>query len=295
MPSILSISNLVKKYPTLFAVSNLSLEVQKGSVYGILGPNGSGKTTTLGIILGVINQTSGSYSWFDNKNIAESRKEIGSLLETPNFYHYMSAWDNLRITAKIKNVPESDIQRVASLVELDQRLTDKFRTFSLGMKQRLAIGAALLGNPKVLVLDEPTNGLDPQGIVEIRELIRKISKEGVTILLASHALDEVEKVCSHVCVIKNGKQLFQGNVNEVLKGENIIELSSDNIENLKSALSTFPNVIDIKEDNNKLTVKLNEGGQPLELNKHLVQNGIIVNHFVIRTKNLEEFFLETTS
>ena len=295
MSSILSISNLVKKYPSLFAVSNLSLEVEKGSVYGILGPNGSGKTTTLGIILGVINQTSGGYSWFDNKNIAESRKEIGSLLETPNFYHYMSAWDNLRITAKIKNVPETDIQRVASLVELDQRLTDKFRTFSLGMKQRLAIGAALLGNPKVLVLDEPTNGLDPQGIVEIRELIRKISKEGVTILLASHALDEVEKVCSHVCVIKNGKQLFQGNVNEVLSGENMIELSADNIENLKSTLSTFPNVIDIKEENNKLTVKLNEGGQPIELNKHLVKNGIIVNHFVIRTKNLEEFFLETTS
>ena len=295
MSSILSISNLVKKYPSLFAVSNLSLEVEKGSVYGILGPNGSGKTTTLGIILGVINQTSGSYSWFDNKNIAESRKEIGSLLETPNFYHYMSAWDNLRITAKIKNVPETDIQRVASLVELDQRLTDKFRTFSLGMKQRLAIGAALLGNPKVLVLDEPTNGLDPQGIVEIRELIRKISKEGVTILLASHALDEVEKVCSHVCVIKNGKQLFQGNVNEVLSGENMIELSADNIENLKSTLSTFPTVIDIKEENNKLTVKLNEGGEPLELNKQLVKNGIIVNHFVIRTKNLEEFFLETTS
>lgn len=295
MSSILSISNLVKKYPSLFAVSNLSLEVEKGSVYGILGPNGSGKTTTLGIILGVINQTSGSYSWFDNKNIAESRKEIGSLLETPNFYHYMSAWDNLRITAKIKNVPETDIQRVASLVELDQRLTDKFRTFSLGMKQRLAIGAALLGNPKVLVLDEPTNGLDPQGIVEIRELIRKISKEGVTILLASHALDEVEKVCSHVCVIKNGKQLFQGNVNEVLSGENMIELSADNIENLKSTLSTFPTVIDIKEENNKLTVKLNEGGEPLELNKQLVKNGIIVNHFVIRTKKLEEFFLETTS
>jgi ABC-2 type transport system ATP-binding protein len=295
MSSILSISNLVKKYPSLFAVSNLSLEVEKGSVYGILGPNGSGKTTTLGIILGVINQTSGSYSWFDNKNIAESRKEIGSLLETPNFYHYMSAWDNLRITAKIKNVPETDIQRVASLVELDQRLTDKFRTFSLGMKQRLAIGAALLGNPKVLVLDEPTNGLDPQGIVEIRELIRKISKEGVTILLASHALDEVEKVCSHVCVIKNGKQLFQGNVNEVLSGENMIELSADNMENLKSTLSTFPTVIDIKEENNKLTVKLNDAGQPIELNKHLVKNGIIVNHFVIRTKNLEEFFLETTS
>jgi len=207
----------------------------------------------------------------------------------------MSAWDNLRITAKIKNVPETDIQRVASLVELDQRLTDKFRTFSLGMKQRLAIGAALLGNPKVLVLDEPTNGLDPQGIVEIRELIRKISKEGVTILLASHALDEVEKVCSHVCVIKNGKQLFQGNVNEVLKGENMIELSADNIENLKSTLSTFPNVIEIKEENNKLTVKLNEGEQPIELNKQLVKNGIIVNHFVIRSKNLEEFFLETTS
>ncbi len=295
MSSILSISNLVKKYPSLFAVSNLSLEVEKGSVYGILGPNGSGKTTTLGVILGVINQTSGSYSWFDNKNIAESRKEIGSLLETPNFYHYMSAWDNLRITAKIKNVPETDIQRVASLVELDQRLTDKFRTFSLGMKQRLAIGAALLGNPKVLVLDEPTNGLDPQGIVEIRELIRKISKEGVTILLASHALDEVEKVCSHVCVIKNGKQLFQGNVNEVLSGENMIELSADNMENLKSTLSTFPTVIDIKEENNKLTVKLNDAGQPIELNKHLVKNGIIVNHFVIRTKNLEEFFLETTS
>ena len=291
---ILKTSGLFKKYPKILALNNLSIEIEKGSVYGILGPNGSGKTTTLGILLGVTNATSGSYSWFSNTNNSENRKKIGALLETPNFYPNLSAWDNLTITSKIKYVPQDDIYRVAELVGLDDRLFDKFKTYSLGMKQRLAIGAALLGSPEVLVLDEPTNGLDPRGIVEIRELINNISKQGVTILLASHALDEVEKVCSHVCVLQKGKKIIEGRVNEVIKGENLVELASEDMNLLKNSVMSFSDTLNCKDEKNILLVKLSDNTKPIDLNKHLVKNNIVVDHFIPRNKNLEEFFLEKT-
>ena len=295
MSTVLQINNLTKKYPTLFAVSQLSLSIEKGSVFGLLGPNGSGKTTTLGIILGVTNQSSGSYSWFGNKNTSRDRKKIGALLETPNFYDYLSAKSNLKIVAKIKGVSYDDIERVADIVNLKDRLNDKFKTYSLGMKQRLAIASALLGNPEVLVLDEPTNGLDPQGIAEIRTVIQNVSKIGVTIILASHALDEVEKVCSHVCVIKKGKALVQGNVKEVLDGENLIEVSSVEIEKLKLVTTGFSGFKTLKEENHYLVITLNDNTSASDFSQFLIANQIIVTHFVKRTKSLEEFFLETTN
>lgn len=294
MSKVLEIKNLTKKYPTLFAVSQLSLSIEKGSVFGLLGPNGSGKTTTLGIVLGVTNQTSGSYSWFGNKNTSKDRKKIGALLETPNFYDYLSAKSNLKIVAKIKGVKYDDIDRVAEIVNLKNRLNDKFKTYSLGMKQRLAIASALLGRPEVLVLDEPTNGLDPQGIAEIRTVIQNVSKIGVTIILASHALDEVEKVCSHVCVIKKGKTLVNGSVSEVLVGENLIEVSSDEIEKLKNITAGFSGFKTLKEENHYLLVTLNDNTSATDFSQFLIANQIIVTHFVKRTKSLEEFFLETT-
>jgi len=291
---ILNTSDLYKKYPKIIALNRLSINVDKGCVYGILGPNGSGKTTTLGILLGVTNATSGTYSWFSSQNSSDDRKKIGALLETPNFYPNLNAWDNLSITCKIKHVPTDDIHRVAELVGLDDRLFDKFKTYSLGMKQRLAIGAALLGKPEVLVLDEPTNGLDPRGIVEIRELINKISKQGVTILLASHALDEVEKVCTHVCVIQKGKKITEGNVNELVVSENLVEISSEDFDALKSCCLSFSETLSCEENNKTLLIKLSEKTKPIDLNRHLVNNNIVVNHFIPRKKNLEEFFLEKT-
>lgn len=295
MNPVLQINNLTKKYPKLFAVKDLNLSIEKGSVFGLLGPNGSGKTTTLSIILGATNPTAGSFSWFGETNKSKDRKKIGALLETPNFYDYLTAENNLRITAKIKGVNRQDINRVAKLVNLEDRLSDKFSTYSLGMKQRLAIAAALLGNPEVLILDEPTNGLDPQGIAEIRNVIQQVSKNGVTILLASHALDEVEKVCTHVCVIKNGESLVQGNVKTVIKGENLIEVSSVNKEALRKEINAFTGTKSIKEENHYFVVSLEQTINSSDFNAFLISRKIVVNHFVVKKKSLEEFFLETTS
>lgn len=292
MEQILTISNLNKKYGKLHAVKDLSLEITKGSVFGILGPNGSGKTTTLGIILSVINADSGNFSWFNEPNSKANRKRIGAILEQPIFYPYLTAAKNLQIFANIKNAPYTDIERVLKVVELYNRKDSKFRTYSYGMKQRLAIAAALLGQPEVLIFDEPTNGLDPRGIAEIRELIIKIAKQGITIILASHLLDEVQKVCSHVAVLKEGKVLFAGNVNEVLNISDTIELSSNNIELLKLALKENSNVLDISVDQEILVVKLNDEFSSYDLNNYLIGKDIVLTHLAMRKKSLENQFLE---
>jgi ABC-2 type transport system ATP-binding protein len=198
---ILALNNITKFYGKIRALDHVSFEVPEGSVFGILGPNGSGKTTLLGIVTDVLKATEGSYSWFGETPSEKQRRQLGTLLETPNFYHYLSAQRNLQIAAAIKEKPADDIPRVLDLVRLTERRHSRFNTYSLGMKQRLAIASCLLGNPPVLVFDEPTNGLDPAGIAEIRQMIRLLAKEGKTIILASHLLDEVEKVCSHVFIV----------------------------------------------------------------------------------------------
>ncbi len=248
MKKVLTTQNLSKSYKSFQVLNGISLEVEEGSVFGLLGPNGSGKTTTLGILLDIIPQNSGSYSWFEQTPSHQLRKQIGSLLETPNFFGYLSAKRNLKITADIKEVDHADIDRVLKIVNLYERKKDKFKTYSLGMKQRLALAAALLGKPKVLLLDEPTNGLDPQGIAEIRELILRIAQEGVTIILASHMLDEVEKVCSHVAIIKRGSLIVQGRVDEILGDEYLLELKAEDMSKLKTLLEGYAIVKDIKEE-----------------------------------------------
>ena len=216
METILSLKDLDKKFGQVHAVNNLSFDIQKGNVYGILGPNGSGKSTTLGIILNVVNRTSGEFSWFDGKlSTHEALKKVGAIIERPNFYPYMTAAQNLKLICKIKGISTDKIDEKLKTVNLFERRDSKFRTFSLGMKQRLAIASALLNDPEILILDEPTNGLDPQGIHEIRQIITEIASKGTTILLASHLLDEVEKVCSHVVVIRNGIKLYSGRVDEM--------------------------------------------------------------------------------
>jgi len=289
---ILSINNLNKKYGKIHAVNNLSLDIFKGNIFGILGPNGSGKTTTLGIILSVINADSGKFSWFGESNSKYNRKRIGAILEQPIFYPYLSAVKNLKIIADIKEVDHKDIERVLHTVDLYHRKDSKYRTFSYGMKQRLAIAAALLGKPEVLIFDEPTNGLDPKGIAEIRELIIAIAKEGITIILASHLLDEVQKTCSHVAVLKDGSILFNGRVSDVLNVMDTIEVSSDDIPLLKMALNESTLVIEITADHEMLIVKLKEGITIAELNHYLVSKGIVVTHLIRRKKTLEDQFLE---
>ena len=295
METILKITNLHKNYRKVHAVNNVSVEIKKGNVYGILGPNGSGKSTTLGIVLNVVNRTSGEFEWFDGKySTHDALKKVGAIIERPNFYPYMTAEDNLKLVCKIKNIPYTKVFEKLELVGLLERKDSKFKTFSLGMKQRLAIASALLNDPEILILDEPTNGLDPQGIRQIRDLIRIIANQGTTILLASHLLDEVEKVCSHVIVIRNGVTLYQGTVDGITANEGFFELESENLDQLKSALQHFSQIEKIEKEENKLLVYLNDNLEPAELNSYLFKQNITLTHLVKRKHSLEEQFLELT-
>lgn len=289
---ILSIENLSKHYGRIKAVDQLSFEINKGDIYGILGPNGSGKTTLLAIVLDVINSRSGTFKWFGNLPNKNNRKRLGAILETPNFYPYLSAVKNLEIIADIKGVSYEEISKVLESVNLSARKNSRFKTYSLGMKQRLAIAAALLGNPEVLILDEPTNGLDPQGIAEIRNLITEIAKKGITIILASHLLDEVQKICSHVTVLKQGKKLYSGKVDKVLNESELIEISGPDLDTITKALKEFDKVLNVEQENNLLVVKLADESSSAELNNFLFTKNIPVSHLALRKKSLEKYFLE---
>lgn len=296
MKTILTIDHLSKNYHGLQAVNQVSFEIEKGNVYGILGPNGSGKSTTLGIVLNVVNKTAGSYSWFDGTmNTHQALEKVGAIIERPNFYPYMTAYENLKLVAKIKRVSYSKIDEKLELVGLLERKNSKFRTFSLGMKQRLAIASALLNDPEILILDEPTNGLDPQGIRQIRDIIRQIANQGTTILLASHLLDEVEKVCTHVVVLKKGNMLYCGTVSGMTSNEGFFELDSDDNEKLKAVLISHPSVKTIEHKDGKLMVYLKAPLEAKELNKLVFDNYIILSHLVKRKHSLEEQFLQITN
>ena len=296
METILTIKNLNTIYNKyVHAVNNVSLEIHKGNVYGILGPNGSGKSTTLGIVLNVVNKTSGEYSWFDGKvETHEALKKVGAIIERPNFYPYMTAKQNLELVCKIKNIDHSKVQEKLTLVGLVEREDSKFSTFSLGMKQRLAIASALLNDPEILILDEPTNGLDPQGIHQIRDIIRLIASQGTTILLASHLLDEVEKVCSHVLVLQKGKILYSGTVDGMTSNEGYFELQSDDNEALKTVLSSHPAIEKVVVEEGKVLVYLKNPLEASALNRYLFEKSIFLNHLVKRKISLEEQFLELT-
>lgn len=292
MDPILKINGLSKHYRKLVAVDNLSMEVKEGTVFGLLGPNGSGKTSTLGMLLDVISPTSGNYSWFNNEPKKESRKKIGSILEMPSFYPYLTAVQNLKIVAKIKGKGESNIDNVLQQVGLFNRRHDAFKTYSLGMKQRLSIGSALLTNPPILILDEPTNGLDPQGIAEIRALIKRVASEGRTILFASHMLDEVQKVCSDFAVLNFGKKIYEGTVEEAMNQNQTVELASSDLDVLRKAISEMNGLKLIQQIDNKLSVKLEGNITCGDLNKYLFNKGIILTHLAEKKSSLEQKFLK---
>jgi ABC-2 type transport system ATP-binding protein len=295
LETILSIQNLNKRFGSLQAVKDVSLEIQKGNVYGILGPNGSGKSTTLGIVLNVVNKTSGEYSWFGGTmQTHEALKKVGAIIERPNFHPYMTARENLELVCKIKGTNYAKVGEKLALVGLIDRQDSKFRTFSLGMKQRLAIASALLNDPEILILDEPTNGLDPQGIHQIRDIIKLIASQGTTILLASHLLDEVEKVCTHVLVLRKGEVLYSGSVHGMSANEGFFELQSEDTLLLKSALANHAAVEKITEENGKVLVYLKAPLEAVEMNRFLFEKNIVLNHLVKRRHSLEEQFLELT-
>jgi ABC-2 type transport system ATP-binding protein len=296
LETILRITNLHKKFRKVHAVNNVSLEIKKGNVYGILGPNGSGKSTTLGIVLNVVNKTSGAFEWFDGSlSTHDALKKVGAIIERPNFYPYMTAEENLKLVCKIKNIPFDKVNEKLELVGLFDRKDSKFKTFSLGMKQRLAIASALLNDPEILILDEPTNGLDPQGIRQIRDLIKIIANQGTTILLASHLLDEVEKVCSHVIVLRYGVTLYQGTVDGMLANEGFFELQADNFDELIQAVSQHQSVDKIEVQDGKALVYLKATLEARELNEYLFNKNIVLTHLLKRKTSLEEQFLKLTN
>jgi len=295
LEKILTVNNLTKKFGYLTAVKDLSFTIEKGNVYGILGPNGSGKSTTLGVVLNVVNSTNGTFSWFDgNTSTHEALKKVGAIIERPNFYPYMTAIQNLKLVCKIKEVPEDKIEEKLELVGLLERKNSKFRTYSLGMKQRLAIASALLNDPEILILDEPTNGLDPQGIHQIREIIKKVASEGTTILLASHLLDEVEKVCSHVVILRKGRKLYSGRVDDMMASHGFFELKSSDNAKLLAFLENNNSFSKIKNENGLITAFLKEEMNSEVLNRSLMEKGIVLSHLVQRKESLEEQFLTLT-
>lgn len=292
MENVLEINNLTKKFGRLTAVDNLSFQVQKGNVYGLLGPNGSGKSTTLGMLLTSINPTSGSWKWFGREPDHNTLKRIGATIERPNFYPYLNAEQNLKISAVIKDAQQNKIDNKLELVGLLDRKKDKFSTYSLGMKQRLAIASAMLNDPEVLILDEPTNGLDPMGIIQIREIISTIAANGTTIILASHLLDEVEKVCSHVIVLRKGKSLYSGEVSGMTNSRPYFELAAADMEALRAALSSIQGIESVSLSGKIFHVEVSTDMDPDTMNKFAFDRGITLTHLVKKKNSLETQFLE---
>jgi ABC-2 type transport system ATP-binding protein len=293
--TLLQLNQLSKSYGRLKAVDQLTITLKKGNVYGLLGPNGSGKSTTLGMVLNVVNPTSGSFQWYQGAlDTHQALKQIGAIIERPNFYPYMTALQNLNLICKIKQCSTDSIQEKLELVGLWERRHSKFRTYSLGMKQRLAIAAALVNDPELLILDEPTNGLDPEGIHQIRALITKIAEEGTTILLASHLLDEVEKVCNQVIVLKNGVKYYEGPVDGITQTYGYFELKAKNLEVLESFLKEIDEVETVEKNTNGLKAVLNAPLASEELSEKLAKAQIFVTHLAKKKPSLEDQFLSLT-
>lgn len=292
MEKILEVKNLTKKFKQI-AVNNISFDVEKGNVYGLLGPNGSGKSTTFGMLLSTINPTSGSWKWFGKEGTdTDTLKKIGAIIEQPNFYPYLSAEKNLEIVATIKGVSIQRIDQVLETVNLSARKKDAFSSYSLGMKQRLAIASALLANPEVLILDEPTNGLDPEGIIQIRDIINSIANSGTTIIVASHLLDEIEKICSHVIVLKHGTAIYSGSVDAMSNTKGFFELKSDDVNALISVLNSLNIFSSVKEKDQLIIAQISEDISASELNKKLFEKGVFLSHLMKKKESLETQFLE---
>jgi ABC-2 type transport system ATP-binding protein len=291
---VLKITNLTKDYGKLRALDNLNLTIESGNVYGLLGPNGSGKTTTLGIILGILSKTSGEFEWFNGQYGEHYRLKIGSILETPNFYPYLDADTNLKIVAKIKNASDVDYDGLLGLVGLKARRKSKFQTYSLGMKQRLAIAATLIGDPEVVIFDEPTNGLDPQGIAEVRSILKSIADTGKTVLMASHILDEVEKICSHVAIIKSGKLLAVGPIGKILSNKKIMEINASDREKLHDFLKTIPSCEIQNENKDFIECLIDQDLTAESINRMAYDYPILLSHLVVKKQRLEQEFLQIT-
>lgn len=289
---ILETVDLSKRYGSIVAADGISISIERGTAYGLLGPNGSGKTTSLGIIMSVLKPDSGSFSWFGKKAVYSTYKSIGCLLEVPNFLPYLSLYKNLEVIARIREVDLTSIDRALDETGLLKRRKSRFDTLSLGMKQRMAIASTLLGDPEVLVLDEPANGLDPEGIAEVRNLILQQRENNKTIIMASHILDEVEKVCTHVGVLKQGRVIKSGVVEDLLRLDDMIIVGTDSPVELKKELTASGKVKSITLSGNKLEIIPAAGFDSGSINKLAYEKGIEITELRVRKSTLEEQFLE---
>lgn len=290
MTSVLTMNDLSKAYGRKLAVNGLTLTVGEGQIFGLLGPNGSGKTTTLGILLGVIRADKGSFSWFGQGADGAERRKIGALLEQPSFYPWLSGRANLEVTCAAKKVSKAAIEPSLKTVGLWDAKEQLFQTYSLGMKQRLAIAAALVGKPKVLVLDEPTNGVDAQGIVDIRAIVKNFAHDGGTVILASHLLDEVEKVCSDVAILKDGAILKAGSTSAILATNGWIELGALDLNALAGHLHALAPTARI-EQRESLLALYDSDLAPSDLNRSLIERGVVLSHLVKCQPSLESQYL----
>lgn len=288
---------LTKRYRSLVAVDNLSLRVPQGHVFGILGPNGSGKTTTLSMILGLLRPTSGSIRLFEHPSEGvplQALQRIGAILETPAFYPYLSGRDNLKyIQGIIRTGTRKSVEAVLKTVGLSERADDKYYTYSLGMKQRLGLAYAMLGDPDLLVLDEPTNGLDPAGMVEVRDLIRGLSQSGHTVLLSSHLLHEVEQVCDSVAILSKGRLIAQGSVQELLHEQDAIRLMTTTNGKAMEIISSLPWITGISFDDRHLLIKA-PAERSWEIARVLGEQGVYVSEMIPIKASLEQYFLQMT-
>ncbi|MCE2404820.1 MAG: ABC transporter ATP-binding protein [Dehalococcoidia bacterium] len=294
---VIETRSLTKEYGPIRAVDDLSLQVPQGGVFGLLGPNGSGKTTTMGMLLGLVRATAGAIRLFGDPVEGvhpHALRRIGAIVEEPSFYPYLSGRNNLRYFQGIGgNGSRDEVDRLLETVGLAERAGSKFHTYSMGMKQRLGIAYALLGDPEVLFLDEPTNGLDPAGMAEIRDLIRELSGSGRTVLLSSHLLHEVEQVCDSVAILSRGRLIAQGNVQELLKGQGTVRLSTTDDAQAVGVLSALDWVVDVTMDQGGLVVTAPPERSP-ELTAALAHAGIYVGQMATVQVSLEEYFLEVT-
>jgi ABC-type multidrug transport system ATPase subunit len=294
--TILSVAGLSKHYGELRAVDAVTFEVQSGQVFGFLGPNGSGKTTTIGMIFGIVTPTAGHLHLFgsdDPRALAKSRRRVGGTLEQPNLYPYLTGRQNLHLVAAIKGLGDSHVAPALEAVDLLAAADRRIKGYSLGMKQRLALAAAMLGDPELLIFDEPTNGLDPEGMQEIRELILKLSRSGRTIVLCTHLLAEVERVCTHVAILKQGRLLRSGAVSELTTGAAVYRLRADNGHALWEAVRSYPQARQMRREHEAVYTELADS-DPASLCKHLAGLGIYLAELSSQRSTLEETFLRLT-
>lgn len=291
MAEVLALQSISKSYGRTQALSRVSITVESGQVYGILGPNGSGKTTMLAIALGAVAASAGQLRWFGEPPSGRQRRRIGSLLEQPAFYPWLSAWANLQVIAAIKRVPESAIEAPLRRIGLWEARHQLYQSYSLGMKQRLALAAALIGQPELLVLDEPTNGVDAQGIFDVRALIAEFAQRGGTVILASHILDEVEKVCSHVAILKAGQVVKSGPIHTTFATQAWIEIAAADLTSLEQQLRVIEAQAEITRRGDVLEVR-SGNLSAAELNQQLAARGITINHLVKRLPSLETQYLQ---